>query len=105
MTNPLRDPWETPFGLPPFAEIRAEHFEPAFEAALAEARANIDAIAADPAPLSFANTIEALERAERQLDRVAAVFYNLTGTNSSDALEALQRQVSPGSPRIMPRRR
>lgn len=95
MTNPLRDAWETPFGIPPFAEIRAEHFEPAFAAALAEARANIDAIAADPAPPSFANTIEAMERAERQLDRVAAVFYNLTGTDSSDALEALQRQVSP----------
>lgn len=95
MTNPLRDVWETPFGLPPFGEIRAEHFDPGFEAALVEARANLDAIAGDPAAPTFANTIEAMERAERQLDRVASVFFNLVGTDSTEALEALQRQMSP----------
>ena len=47
--NPLLEDWTTPFGLPPFAAIETGHFAPAFEAALAEARANIDAIAADPA--------------------------------------------------------
>ncbi len=91
----LYDEWNTPFGLPPFAEIEVGQFEPAFEAAMAEARANIDAIAEDPEPPSFANTIEAMERAERRLDRVAAVFFNLAGAHTSDAIEALQRDLSP----------
>ena len=68
---------------------------PAFDAALAEARANIDAIAADPEPPSFANTIEAMERAQPRLDRVAAVFFGLAGAHTNDAIEALQRDLSP----------
>jgi peptidyl-dipeptidase Dcp len=93
--NPLLADWTTPFGLPPFPAIATEHFGPAFDAALAEARANIDAIAADPAPPSFANTIEAMERAERRLDRVAAVFFGLAGAHTDDDIEALQRDLSP----------
>jgi peptidyl-dipeptidase Dcp len=93
--NPLLADWTTPFELPPFAEIETAHFGPALEAALAEARARIDAIADDPAAPDFANTIEALERAEKTLDRVAAVFFNLTGAHTSDDLEALQREFSP----------
>jgi peptidyl-dipeptidase Dcp len=93
--NPLLADWTTPFELPPFAEIETGHFGPALEAALAEARARIDAIAEDPAAPDFANTIEALERSSRTLDRVAAVFFNLTGAHTSDDLEALQREFSP----------
>ncbi len=93
--NPLLEDWTTPFGLPPFAAIETDQFAPAFEAVLAEARANLDAIAADPAPPSFANTIEAMERAQHGLDRVAAVFFNLAGADTSDAIEALQRDLSP----------
>jgi len=93
--NALLQTWTTPFGMPPFDAIETADFAPAFDAALAEARANIDAVAADPAPADFANTIEALERAERALDRVSAVFFNLAGMTSSDAIEALQRELSP----------
>ena len=93
--NPLLADWNTPFGLPPFAAIATEDFGPAFEAALAEARANIDAIAADPEAPSFANTIEAMERAQDRLDRVAAVFFGLAGAHTNDAIEALQRELSP----------
>lgn len=95
MTNPLLTVWETPFGLPPFAEIRDDHFGPAFDAALAEARSNIAAIADNPAPPDFANTIEALELAEATLDRVAGVFYNLAGADSTEAREALMRDLAP----------
>ncbi len=63
--NPLLEPWTGPFEAPPFDRIAPGHFRPAFEAALKEARAEIDAIAADPAPPTFANTIEALERSGR----------------------------------------
>ncbi len=95
MTNPLLAPFDTPFGLPPFAEIADAHFMPAFEAGLAEARVAIGAIAADPAPATFANTIEALEVAETTLDRVGGVFYNLSGSDSSPAREVLQRDLAP----------
>ncbi|MCE6967314.1 M3 family metallopeptidase [Cereibacter sphaeroides] len=95
MTNPLLSPWTSAFELPPFAAIRDEDFAPAFDAALAEARGNIAAIAENPEPPSFENTISALELAEESLDRVAGVFYNLAGADSNEAREALQRELAP----------
>ncbi|KFI32541.1 peptidase M3 [Haematobacter missouriensis] len=95
MTNPLLEPWTAPFGLPPFDRISDDDFAAAFDAALAEARANISAIAADPAAPAFDNTIEALELAEQRLDRVAGVFYNLAGSDANPAREALQRDLAP----------
>ncbi|MBN2631128.1 MAG: M3 family metallopeptidase [Rhodobacteraceae bacterium] len=87
--------WTTPFGLPPFDLIRDEDFAPAFDAALAEARANIAAIADSAEPATFASVIEAMELAEGALDRVAGVFYNLSGADSNDAREALMRDLAP----------
>ncbi|MCR9149791.1 MAG: M3 family metallopeptidase [Rhodobacteraceae bacterium] len=95
MTNPLLSDWTGPFGLPPFADIRDEDFGPAFDAALAEARAAISAIADSPAPPDFANTVAAQELAEQSLDRVAGVFFNLAGAESTPAREALQRELAP----------
>lgn len=92
--NVLLDRWDTPFGLPPFAEIRDEDFGPAFDAALARAREAIAAIADGPGT-SFAEVIEALELAEGDLDRVAGVFYNLAGADSTEAREALMRELAP----------
>ncbi len=93
--NALLTPWNTPFELPPFDQIKEDEFGPAFEAALAEARANIGEIASQAEAPSFANTIEALERADALLDRVGGVFFNLSGADSTPALEALQRDLSP----------
>ena len=93
--NALTSPWNTTFSLPPFAEIRDEHFAPAFDAALAEARANIGQIAANPDAPTFANTIDALELAEALLDRVSGVFYNLAGADANDTREALMRDLAP----------
>ena len=95
MTNALLAPWTTAFALPPFDLIRDEDFAPAFEAGLAEARAAIAAIADNPAPATFANTIDALELAEATLDRVAGVFFNIAGSDSTPAREALQRDLAP----------
>ncbi|MCC6518894.1 MAG: M3 family metallopeptidase [Tabrizicola sp.] len=92
--NVLLEPWETPFGLPPFARIRDEDFGPAFDEALARAREAIRAIA-EGAGTSFAEVIEALELAEGDLDRVSGVFYNLAGADSTDAREALMRELAP----------
>lgn len=95
MTNPLLEPFDGPFGLPPFAAIRDDHFAPAFDAALGEARKRIAVIAADKAPPSFANLVAALEGAEEILDRVSAVFYNLAGADSTEARQALERDLAP----------
>ncbi len=93
--NPLLAPWTTPCGVPPFDQIRAEHFAPAFVQAMAAHLAEIEAIGADPAPASFANTIEALQRSGRVLDRVGNVFANLVVSQGGAALEALDREMSP----------
>ena len=93
--NPLLEPWTGPFGAPPFARIRPEHFRPAFDAALAQRRAELAAIAADPAPPTFDNTIVALERSGKALDRVEATFFNLAGSDSNDALQEIERDMAP----------
>ncbi|MDI3470482.1 MAG: Dipeptidyl carboxypeptidase Dcp [Pseudolabrys sp.] len=93
--NPLLSDFAGRFGLPPFAAVKPEHFRPAFDAALAAHRAEIDAVAGDPAAPTFANTIEALERGGRLLDRVSNVFFVLAGADTSDEIEAVERDVSP----------
>ena len=95
MTNPLLADWTGDFALPPFAALRDADFGPAFDAALAEARANIAAIADNAEPATFANPIAALELAEEALSRVAGTFYNLAGADSTPAREALQRDLAP----------
>ena len=93
--NPLLEPWTGPFEAPPFDRIEPGHFRPAFDAALKDARREVDAIAANPAPPTFANTIEALERSGRSLDRVGGVFFNLTGAATNDELQAIEREIAP----------
>ncbi len=95
MTNPLLSDWTTPFGIAPFDRITDADFEPALDAALTEARAAIAAIADNPEPPSFANTIEALELADETLGRVLGTFYTLAGTDTNDARNALMREFSP----------
>ena len=93
--NPLLTEWRGAFGLPPFGAIGPEAFRPAFDAALARHRAEIDAIAADPAAPTFDNTIGALEKSGRDLERVSNVFFVLAGADTGDAIEAVERDVSP----------
>ena len=93
--NPLLSDWTGPYQAPPLDKIENAHFIPAFDAAMEEARANIEAIATDPAAPTFANTVEALERASRTLGRVASVFFNQTGVNATDEIEKIQLEVSP----------
>ncbi len=93
--NPLLAAWTGPFGLPPLPTIKPEHFRPAFDAAFARHRAELDAISANAEPPSFANTIVALEKGGRDLERVANVFFVLAGADTGDAIEAVEREVSP----------
>ncbi len=93
--NPFFETWDTPFGMPPFGDIEPEHFPPAFERAMAEQQAEIDAITSAPWPPGFADTIEALERSGRLLNRVSRVFSNLDASNTNPALEAIARDFAP----------
>ena len=94
--NPLLTLWPTgPSDLPPFGAIRTEHFAPAFRAAMAAHRDEIEAILANPEAPTFANTIRALEGAGASLNQVSAVFWNLTGSNADDAMQALEREIAP----------
>src|SRR5450755_1484972 len=93
--NPLLQPWTAPYGLPPFAQARAEHFAPAFEVAMRSHLEEIEAIGQTPAPPSFENTVAALDRAGRLFDRITGMFYNLTSSETSPQLQAVERQMAP----------
>ncbi|NVO26637.1 M3 family metallopeptidase [Donghicola sp. C2-DW-16] len=95
MIDALMQPWDGPFGLPRFDAISDSDFEPAFEAALAAHKAEIDAIAQNPEAPTFANTIQAIEGSGFALDRVLSVFYNLAGSDSNDKRQELQREFAP----------
>jgi peptidyl-dipeptidase Dcp len=93
--NPLLTAWTAPHELPPFGEIRPEHFLPAFAAGMTDADAEVAAIAADPARPTFDNTIVALERSGEARDRVSRVFFNLTGAHTSPELQKIERDIGP----------
>ncbi len=92
--NPLLKAWQTPFETPPFAEIRPEHFLPAFEQAFADHTAEIAAITGDRSAPDFVNTVTALERSGKLLSRVSAVFYDLVSAHSNPALLEIDKEVS-----------
>ncbi|MEO7500663.1 MAG: M3 family metallopeptidase, partial [Casimicrobiaceae bacterium] len=93
--NPLLETWDAPGALPPFDRVRAEHFIPAFETALAAHDAEIAAIANDADQPSFDNTVAALDRTGRALSRIELLFWNLASSETSPALQAAELEMSP----------
>ena len=93
--NPLLSASALPYQLPPFAEIRFEHYRPAFDQGLAEQQADVEAIATDPEPATFDNTIAALERTGRLLRRTAAVFFTIAGSDTTPDVQQLQEEIAP----------
>ncbi len=81
--------------VPQFDKIREEDFKPATLAAIAEARANIDAIINDPAPATFENIIVALETSSETLGSVTGIFYNQLSAAGTDGLQALAEEIGP----------
>ena len=95
MKNPLLMESSAPFGAPQFDKIENEHYLPAFEAGIAEAKAEIDAIIANEDEPTFENTIEAMEVAGATLNNVANIFYNLMEANTNDQMQEIAEQISP----------
>jgi len=93
--NPLIEAWETPYEVPPFEEIKFEHYKPAFTQAIEEHKKEIDAIAESTQPASFENTIVALENAGESLSRVSTVFFNLRSSHTNDDMQSLAQELAP----------
>lgn len=95
MENPLLTESKLPFGAPQFDKIKNEHYLPAFTQGIAEAKAEIDAIADNPQKPTFENTIEAMEYSGRTLDRVSNIFYNLMEADVNEQMQQIAEEVAP----------
>ena len=95
MENPLLSESPLQYGAPQFDKIKLEHYKPAFEAGIAEGKANIDKIVANPDEPTFENVIEAMEFASPILTRTANIFYNLMEADTNDQMQALAEEISP----------
>lgn len=93
--NPILQEWDTPFGLPPFDKIKSEDYLPAYKTAIAEHKAEIDAIIKNEEAPTFTNTIEALEFAGNNLTKVSSLFSCLEAANTDDVLKATNKELAP----------
>ncbi len=93
--NPLLTDSTLPYGAPQFDKIKTEHYLPAFEQAITEAKAEIDAIVNNPAAPTFENTIAALDEAGGRLNDAAGIFYNLMEADTNDQMQDIAEKVSP----------
>ncbi|WMI69678.1 M3 family metallopeptidase [Mangrovimonas sp. YM274] len=93
--NILNKPFDTPFNTAPFSKIKTEDFLPAFKEGIAQAKAEIDAITANPEAPSFENTVEALDFSGEQLDRISSIFFNLNSAETNDEIQKIAQEVSP----------
>ncbi len=95
MENPLLTESPNKWGAPQFDKIRNEHYLPAFEEGIRQAKAEIDAIVNNPEAPTFENTIEALEYSGRTLDKVSGIFFNLLEADSDEQMQSIAEEVSP----------
>ena len=93
--NPLLAEWNTPFGIPPFEQIKLEHYMPAIEEGMRQQKAEIDAIVNNPEAPTFANTIEAYDAAGALLSRIMPVFSGISGANTTPEMQVIERELSP----------
>ena len=87
--------WDTPYGTAPFSKITTDQYLPAFRAGIAEEKANIQAIIANPDAPTFENTILAYENASPILDKVQGVFFNLSESESTPEMQAIEEEILP----------
>lgn len=94
-SNPFFEPSDLPYELPPFAQIRNDHFRPAFARGTADQLEEVAAIGACADPATFENTVEALERSGAVLGRVRRVFSNKAATDTDEEVRALEVEIAP----------
>ena len=94
-SNPFFQDWKTPFQVPPFQEIKEDHFLPAFKEGMTRQKKEVDAIVNSSAAPTFKNTVEAYERSGSFLQKVSSVFSNLSGAETNSKLQAINRELAP----------
>ena len=94
-SNPLLEVYATPYETFPFDSIRHEHYEPAFDEAIRQLEAETEAIANNPEPATFQNTIVALERSGLLISRVASAFFAVLSAEADDEMMEISQRVSP----------
>ena len=94
-SNPFFSEFQTPDGVPPFDQIKLEHYEPAFRKGMEEQNKLIQAIVDSKEEPNFENVIVAFDNSSPILDRVGGVFYNLTEAETTDELTALSMKLAP----------
>jgi len=93
--NPFLQEYDTPFKIPPFEDIKMQHYKPAFELGMEENLLEINKITSNPEKPSFENTIVELERVGKTLDKVSNVFFNLLSSNTNEDMDDLAVTISP----------
>lgn len=93
--NPFFEKYSTPFEVPPFDQIKPEHFMPAIKQGIAEQAKEIEAIVKNPAKPDFNNTIAALDYSGALLTKVSNVFGNLNSSNTNASIQAIAKEMSP----------
>ena len=93
--NPLLKESTLPYHLPPFDQIKDQHFVPAMEAGMRDQLKEVDAVANNPEKPTFENTVVALERTGRSLDRAERTFSNLNACNTNPALQKIDKEMAP----------
>lgn len=94
-TNPFLVEWNTPYGMPPFEEIKTGHYLPAVNSGIEQQNAEIQAIVDNPDAPTFDNTIAAMDMSGKLLSKVLGVLYNVSETDSDPALEKVMEEVMP----------
>ncbi|WP_340114849.1 M3 family metallopeptidase [Maribellus mangrovi] len=95
MDNPFFKEWNTPFGVPPFDEIKNAHFRPAFAEGMRLHKEEIEAIVNNPQEPTFENTMIALDKSGSFLNRVSNVFSNLSSAHTNDSIQAIEKDIEP----------
>ncbi|WP_420577142.1 M3 family metallopeptidase [Ekhidna sp.] len=93
--NPFYQEWDTPYGVPPFDQIKDEHYMQAFEDGMQQQLDEVAAIASNQEEPTFKNTIEAFEKSGDLLTKVGGVFFNLSSANTNDSIQGISRVISP----------
>ena len=93
--NPLLKEWKTVHETPPFSEIKHEHFVPAIDQLLTEAKTEVDAVINNTEAPTFKNTIRALEESGKKLNRATTILFNLNSAETDEAIQTIAREVSP----------
>lgn len=93
--NPFFSEWSTPYGVPPFDQIKEEHFLPAFDLAMENQNNEIEAIVSNTDVPTFGNTIAALDKSGGDLRKVGGVFFNLTEANTNEEITKIEEEIAP----------